>query len=134
METICYHVRDPKQIKLVGGMIHAKDWQAAAERAISGYSVKLTGGLRAPRWIDKTGREVSIYLSIHPEHTARGLREIAAEHARLNQEEQEAAQREREAEEKAETLANTLGSKIAELGGPEKVLELLKTLPPASRA
>ncbi len=131
METICYHGRDAKGIKLFGGMTHAKDWQAAAERAISGYSVKVSAGFRSPRWVDKDGREVSIYLSVHPEHTARGLREIAAEHARLDQEEKDGAQREREAEEKAEALADTLGNKIAELGGAEKVLALLKALPPS---
>lgn len=68
MITNCYHMRDTNGIKLRGGMLHAKSHNEAAQRATIGLSIGFTCSRRAA-FYDKNGKEVSLYLSIHPEHT-----------------------------------------------------------------
>jgi hypothetical protein len=118
METNCHHTRDGKGVKLTGGMLHAKSHDEAAERAQIGLTVQVKSGGRA-YFADKTGREVSLYLSVHPEHTAKGKAALAAYWVEENK------RRETERQ-KAEDLDQALQDAIDEAGGPEAALAKLK--------
>ncbi len=71
MKTYCYHGRDSQGVKLFGGMLHAESWEQASERAMAGLTIKLNAGIGS-HWVDSTGREVSLYLSVMPDQTERG--------------------------------------------------------------
>lgn len=93
MKTNCYHTRDNKGTKLTGGMLHASSHDEAAQRAAHGLTIAFSPSGRAI-FRDKTGREVSLFLSVHPEH----LSGYAAAQAAYNEERRKA----REAAEKEE--------------------------------
>lgn len=92
MKTNCYHTRDSKGIKLTGGMLHAENHDEAAERATLGLEVKISRSGR-PMFCNKQGREVSLYLSVHPEHTAKGQKAIVEYRAERDRRYQEEAQK-----------------------------------------
>lgn len=92
MTTNCYHTRDRKDgVKLTGGMLHAKSMDEAQERAVCGLTVKIMWSRAV--FVDQQGREVSLYLSVHPEHTSLGQKALAeyraAEQVRRDTEEAE---------------------------------------------
>lgn len=71
MKTNCYHRRNTKDQKVVGGMTHCKSYEEAAAVACHGLTVQTTPTGRL-YFADATGREVRVYLSVHPEHTPDG--------------------------------------------------------------
>jgi len=90
MTTNCYHTRDGNGQKLTGGMLHATTHDEAAHKATAGLEVKVNRG--NAYFVDKEGRKVSLYLSVHPEHTPKGQAAIA----KYRKEKEELAAKERE--------------------------------------
>lgn len=80
METNCYHGRDKTDKKIFGGMLHAKTMNEAAEKAHAKLGVKVGPNARA-YFVDQLGNEVRLYISVHPEHTAKGQAALAAYYA-----------------------------------------------------
>ena len=117
-KTFCYHGRDSQGVKLFGGMLHAANWEDAAERATAGHGVKLRAGPGA-HWVDKDGREVSLYLSVMPDQTKRG-ETLTREARKVREEENEKRAKEQEDTEQA------LSDAIEEAGGPEAALRKLR--------
>lgn len=120
--TYTYHIRNTKGEKIIGGMIHAENLEDAAERVTHGFSATISqGGGRNIFVRDKDGIEVSIYLSVLPEYTERGQRELAAER-------QKRAEKRRKEQEEAEALEEALEQKIEELGGAKEALDALNKI------
>jgi hypothetical protein len=97
MTTNCYHTRDANKnsVKITGGMLHASSHDDAAMKAAHNLAViiKPSG---SPVFVDRQGREVSLYISVHPEHTEQGKAALRAfqeaEEKRLAEEYAEAAE------------------------------------------
>ena len=71
MKSNCFHYRSSKDQKLVGGMVHYRNYEEAAVFARSGLVVKQSPSGRL-YFADTKGREVRVYLSVHPEHLPDG--------------------------------------------------------------
>lgn len=108
MKTFCYHTRDTAGKKLTGGMLHADSFEDAASRAAAGHVVGLTGS-GSPRWIDKSGREIWLYLSVCPDQVPRGRAEIERLTKERRAEREAAAKAEREKEERLSALIASVG-------------------------
>jgi len=87
MKTNCYHHRNTKDVKTVGGMTHCKTYDQAATQARRGLSVQSTATGRL-YFANKKGEEVRVYLSVHPDHTPDG----AVLQAQLDKERDESLQ------------------------------------------
>jgi len=94
MRTNCYHTRDGKGVKLTGGMCNASTYEQAAQRAAHGLTIAFANS-GMPIFQDKTGREVSLYLSVHPEHLSNYPVALAA-YQETKRKAREAAEREEE--------------------------------------
>lgn len=79
-KTFCYHTRlsNNNTVKLQGGMLHASGIEDAYERVAAMYTIQVskTSISGTPEFIDKEGRKISIYLSVHAEHTDTHKEEI----------------------------------------------------------
>lgn len=71
MDSNCYHHRNSRDKKTLGGMIHASSYEEAARRAVNGLTIQKSPSGRLI-FANKKGEEVWVYLSVHPEHTPEG--------------------------------------------------------------
>lgn len=72
-KTICYHTRlaYDNRVKVSGGTFSGEIDLTTVNRLASTYSVIIKGSGR-PVFVDKSGREVSLYISVDPEETTKG--------------------------------------------------------------
>jgi len=94
-QTVCYHTRDSRDNtkKLNGGTFtKASTLDETINRLASTFTVEFTATGRAV-FVDKQGRAVDLYVSVHPEFTTTGIEAIKAYRVRRDQERAEAAKR-----------------------------------------
>lgn len=121
MNATCYHIRNSKGEKILGGTIgmsNGIDLNLAADRIVKEHDMIVTNSGRVS--FAKNGAEVFIYLSVDPSETDKGkkiLKEWHAERAKKLKEEEE-ERLDKQSEELNEALEGI---------GIEKAIEILKS-------
>lgn len=105
-EVFCYHTRDAfTGTKLVGGTLHAKDFNDAAEKACLSYQAVENRSY----WADKLGRKFFIYLSVCSDQTQHGRPQQAAFRKARCEREAQARRVAEEAQERLDALVEKIG-------------------------
>lgn len=71
MKTTCYHARNLKGEKVLGGMMHASSYDLAAEKVLRMFDIGITDSARVS--FMKDGKPVHVYLSVSPDNHPQGV-------------------------------------------------------------
>lgn len=120
-KSICYHTRlsNDNTKKICGGSFSGQlDLDTANQLVSAHFTVAIKNSGRAV-FVDREGREVSLYISVDPSDTIKGREAIAADRKERAIREAEAAKKEAELQSQLDDLIETHGM--------ERAIELLKT-------
>lgn len=114
MKATCYHIRDAKGQKVLGGtlsMSSSLDMNAAAERLVAELELGVTNSGRLT--FVRGGAPVAVYLSVDPSDSDRG-RAVLRSHREAREREQVALRDKEEAQQaELDALLSELGTEAA---------------------
>lgn len=71
-KSYCFHIRNMKDEKIIGGMLHSDSMENVAKSVIKMSELEIREIVHSVNWktyhLYKDNKEVYLYISVHPEH------------------------------------------------------------------